>query len=529
MAKISKIESKSRELPKRKRVAAYARVSLNSERLHHSLSAQVSYYSDLIQKNPEWEFAGVYADEGISGTGTKNRTEFRRMLSDCEAGKIDIVLTKSISRFARNTVDLLKAVRHLKELGIEVRFEKEHIRSLSSDGEVMLTLLASFAQEEVRSLSSNVRWSRKKKIDKGEAPIHMQVTGYRWDGNELIIEPEEAKIIRRIFQEYLDGHSPGQICKGLKSDGIKTIRGHAFQEGPVYKILRNVIYKGDLLLQKTYIDDPISKVQKFNTGELPQVYVKEDHLAIIPPELFDTVQEEMKRRKESWLEHENNFEGMYFFTWKVRCEETGRAFQHANSKSEEPYGMWRCIRTGCPYRDNCRIGAVPELAIRQACTRALNLDVYDEDLVAGALKEVSVPDDGKIVVRLNDGTTYSDYFRSFYESVKKQPRNKNVFSKKLVCGLCGHYFSTQSGYRPTGIRRVTWYCKDTGDNTSIHENVLKYRIAEAAGWDAFSLDRFQEEIDKIIMDKPYQLTIQFKNGRKKSVQYYSQTIRRSKR
>src|SRR5574344_1649349 len=158
MRKITKIETTKVELPTKKRVAAYARVSVERDRSVHSFSAQISFYNNLIQKNPEWEFAGVYADLGISGTGTKKRNDFNRLIEDCENGKIDIILTKSISRFARNTVDLLETVRHLKELGIEVRFEKEGINSLSEDGELMLTLLASFAQEESRSISENVKW-----------------------------------------------------------------------------------------------------------------------------------------------------------------------------------------------------------------------------------------------------------------------------------------------------------------------------------------------------------------------------------
>lgn len=167
MRSITKIEQKLPEIRSRKRVAAYARVSMESERMNHSLSAQISYYNSLIQKNPDWEFAGVYADNGISGTSTAKRDEFRRMVEDCEAGKIDIVLTKSIQRFARNTVDLLETVRHLKDLGIEVRFEKENIHSLSGDGELMLSILASFAQEESRSLSENIKWATRKRFEQG--------------------------------------------------------------------------------------------------------------------------------------------------------------------------------------------------------------------------------------------------------------------------------------------------------------------------------------------------------------------------
>ena len=171
MRKIIKIEPTEPVLPRRKRVAAYARVSMECERLMHSMSAQISYYSELIQKNPEWEYAGVYADNFISGTETKKRQEFQRMISDCEKGLIDIILCKSISRFARNTVDLLETIRHLKDIGVEVRFEKENINSLSGDGELMLTILASFAQEESRSLSENVKWGIRKRFEKGAFSI----------------------------------------------------------------------------------------------------------------------------------------------------------------------------------------------------------------------------------------------------------------------------------------------------------------------------------------------------------------------
>ncbi|MBQ2047933.1 MAG: recombinase family protein, partial [Schwartzia sp.] len=207
MKTIEKIERTKPVLPARKRVAAYARVSMESERMHHSLSAQISYYSNLIQKNPEWEYAGVYADYAISGTGTKRREEFTRMIADCDAGRIDIVLTKSIQRFARNTVDLLNTVRHLKDLGIEVRFEKENINSMSGDGELMLSILASFAQEESRSLSENVRWATVKRFQQGIPNGKFTIFGYIWEDDHLVIVPEEAEIIRWMYSEYMKGAS----------------------------------------------------------------------------------------------------------------------------------------------------------------------------------------------------------------------------------------------------------------------------------------------------------------------------------
>ena len=189
MKTIKKIDVKRIVPPTRKRVAAYARVSMESDRLDHSLSAQISYYNDLIQKNPEWDLAGIYTDSFISGTKVERRAEFQRMIRDCDDGKIDIILTKSISRFARNTVDLLNTVRHLKELGIEVQFEKEGIRSLSGDGELMLTLLASFAQEESRSISENIKWGTRKRFESGIPNCHFKIFGYRWEGEHFGYHP----------------------------------------------------------------------------------------------------------------------------------------------------------------------------------------------------------------------------------------------------------------------------------------------------------------------------------------------------
>jgi len=229
MRKINKITPPIPSLPRRKRVAAYARVSVERDRTKHSLSAQVSYFSGLIQKNPEWEYVGVYADLGQTGT-TDSRKEWKRMLADCEDGKIDIILVKGISRFARNTVDLLETVRRLKELGIEVRFEKENINSMSGDGELMLTTLASFAQEESFSMSENIKWRFRKGFQNGKQK-RTQVYGYRWagaplaDGENFVIEPIEAEVVRFIFAEYLAGKSPRVIAEELNVKGIKSMYG----------------------------------------------------------------------------------------------------------------------------------------------------------------------------------------------------------------------------------------------------------------------------------------------------------------
>ena len=293
--KITKIEPTIPSLPKRKRVAAYARVSMETDRLMHSLSAQVSYYSELIQRNPEWQYAGVYADSAVSGTGISNRQEFKRMIADCDKGLIDIVLVKSISRFARNTVDLLETVRHLKEIGVEVRFEKEHISSLSDGGELMLTLLASFAQEESRSISENCKWGIRKRYENGQ-PKNCICYGYRVVDGKFEIVPEEAEIIRQIFDWYLAGDSCYIICKKLNDSGARSYYGKKFTGTVLSYILRQEKYTGNMLLQKFYTESHVSHKERRNNGELPMFLIHDSHPAIISQETFDAVQQEIARR-----------------------------------------------------------------------------------------------------------------------------------------------------------------------------------------------------------------------------------------
>ena len=222
MPKISKITTQMPMLVRRKRVAAYARVSMETEQLLHSLSAQVSYYNALIQKNPNWEYAGVYVDEGITGTSTKHREDFKRLIADCKARKIDMILVKSISRFARDTVDTLKTTRFLKTLGIDVYFERENIHSMSEDGEFLLTLLASYAQEESRSISENIKWATRKKFEAGISNGHKAPYGYSWDGEMYRIIPAQGEVVKEIYRRYLTGESAYGIAKILADRGISS-------------------------------------------------------------------------------------------------------------------------------------------------------------------------------------------------------------------------------------------------------------------------------------------------------------------
>ena len=281
------------------RVAAYCRVSTDRDEQESSYEAQVEHYTEFIDRNPEWQLAGIYADDGISGTNTKKREEFNRMIEDCMASKIDMVITKSISRFARNTLDCLKYIRQLKEKNISVYFEKENINTMDAKGEVLLTIMASLAQQESQSLSQNVKLGLQFRYQAGKVQVnHNRFLGYtKDDEGNLVIVPEEAEIVLRIYREYLEGASLFQIGQGLEADGIKTAAGSDYWlQSTLKKILTNEKYIGDALLQKTYTVDFLNKKRVANNGIVPQYYVENSHPAIIPREKFMKVREEMYRR-----------------------------------------------------------------------------------------------------------------------------------------------------------------------------------------------------------------------------------------
>ena len=250
MKKINIIENKRIIVNKKKRVAAYARVSQNSDILKNSFANQVNYYSNLIKNNPNFEYVGVYSDFAISGTGIRKRDGFNGLIEEAKAGKIDIILTKSISRFARNTVDLLKTVRELKSIGVEIRFEKEKINSLSSDGELLLSLLAAFAQSESESMSSNIKWANKKRIEQGKDQ-YRPTFGYKYENGKYIINKEEAKIVKLIFKEFLSGKTYKEIANMVASKGIRTRKNNIFNSAQVKCILKNERYTGIAILQNS--------------------------------------------------------------------------------------------------------------------------------------------------------------------------------------------------------------------------------------------------------------------------------------
>src|SRR5665647_245391 len=302
----------------KKRVAAYARVSTDYEEQLSSYEAQVDYYTRHIQENPEWVYVEVYTDEGISATSTKKRDGFNRMISDALAGKIDLILTKSVSRFARNTVDSLTTVRQLKEKGVEIYFEKENIWTLDSKGELLITIMSSLAQEESRSISENCIWGQRKRFADGKVTVPFnRFLGYdRGEDGNLVVNSEQATTVRRIYGMFLQGMTPFGIASKLTADSVLSPGGkERWNAGSVRSILTNEKYRGDALLQKSYTVDFLTKKKKVNEGEIPQYYVKNNHPAIITPEVFEMVQRELERRVQSRGRHS----GVHQFSGRIKC------------------------------------------------------------------------------------------------------------------------------------------------------------------------------------------------------------------
>ena len=383
--------AKEEERPKL-RVAAYCRVSTDSDEQATSYEAQVEHYTEYIKKNPEWEFAGIFADDGISGTNTKKREDFNRMIEECMNGSIDMIITKSISRFARNTLDCLKFIRQLKEKNIPVYFEKENINTMDAKGEVLLTIMASLAQQESQSLSQNVKLGIQYRYQQGHVQVnHNRFLGYTKDENgQLIIEEEEAKVVKRIYREYLEGASLQEIGKGLEADGVLTGAGKKkWRPETIQKILRNEKYIGDALLQKTYTVDFLNKKRVKNTGIMPQYYVEGSHEPIIPRDIYMRVQEEMLRRANLHSGQERKkrvYSSKYALSSIVYCSKCGEIYRRIQWNAHgKRYVVWRC----CTRVENgpgaCDADTIKEEELQNAVVQAINKALGKRDSIKDAL------------------------------------------------------------------------------------------------------------------------------------------------
>lgn len=384
---------------KRLRVAAYCRVSTDDKEQINSYKAQIEYYTEKINKNPEWQMAGIFADEGISGTQAKKRPEFLKMIRLCRQGKIDLILTKSFSRFARNTVDSVDYIRELRALGIGVVSEKENMNTLNEDSEMLITILSCFAQAESESISKNVTWGVRQSFKSGNVPMqYKKLLGYKKGENDLPeIIPEEAEIVKEIFRRYLDGSSMEQIADCLNEKGLTTKGGDSpYRKVVIQRILTNEKYTGDALLQKTYITDCITKKSRKNNGELPMYLVKNHHEPIISRTDFNRVQEEMARRsaKRSVAEKltktdQGKYSAKYALSELLVCGECGTHYRRVTWTAKGFKEIkWRCINRIQYGKRKCHCSpTVDEQPLHRAIVSAINDLCEVKDDVAKVLRE----------------------------------------------------------------------------------------------------------------------------------------------
>ena len=380
-------------------VAAYARVSTEKEEQEDSFERQVSHYTALINSKLEWEFGGIYADPGITGTRAEKRPDFMRMIADCRAGKINKILVKSISRFARNTVDALNYIRELKELGISIYFENENIDTLTPGGEVLITILAAMAEQESRTMSTNIKWSYQKKFKNGEVILNTGLmmgyinTGRKDDEGKVIyaINEEEAEIVRRIYREYLAGVTVTRICRGLEADGILTKLGKTrWQHQVIMSILTNEKYTGNAILGKTFKPDVLSKYRQKNNGQAPMYYAEGTHPAIIDAETFELVKVEIQRRKDEKVNSvgSSRFTSKYPFSGLLVCGECGhklrRHVRTVGTGAKVP--AWGCSNRILNGRAVCDSHHVNEDKLQQTYAAAIRDMIADaEEIIAAVM------------------------------------------------------------------------------------------------------------------------------------------------
>ena len=434
-------------------MAAYCRVSTDNEEQLLSYENQVRYYTEYINNSPLYTMAGIYADEGISATNTKKRENFNRMIKDCREGKIDMIITKSISRFARNTLDCLNFVRELKELGVGVIFEKEAINTLDAKGEVLLTILSSLAQDESRSISENSTWGIRRRFENGQFKMSTKrFLGYDTDENgKLVINREQAKIVERIYDEYLSGKTVDHIKRILEKEEVKNWNGTTkWHAKTIQSMLQNEKYKGDAILQKSYTVDFLTKKRAKNEGHIQQYHIEENHEAIIDPLIWEAVQLEYDRRSNYIEEHGTNSYShnpeKNFFAGKVVCGTCNQAFTRKGWKSKNSYRkVWQCQERykvkgvqGCTNRHidevilidafilcwNALLDNREELKKKWETTAefgnpleqyravqfadmtegAKHIKEIDTDFILRTLDHIKVYETGKIIIRFMDGT-----------------------------------------------------------------------------------------------------------------------------
>lgn len=529
------LSSRSRaNLAKRLRVAAYCRVSTDSEDQLNSYKSQVQHYTDLIKSKPEWDLAGIYADEAITGTQVTKREDFQRLINDCMNGDVDMIITKSISRFARNTLDTLKYVRMLKEKGIAVFFEEENINTLTMDGELLLVILSSVAQQEVENISANVKKGLKMKMQRGELVGFQGCLGYDYhpEDKSITINEEEAEIVRYIFRRYIEGAGGSVISQELEHLGYKTKRGSTrWAETTVIGIIKNEKYKGDILMGKTFTLDPISKRRLDNFGEEDQFYIRDHHEAIISEEMFEKAQEILKRRaKPRRLGTDGKrekFSRKYAFSCMLECGFCGSTLTRRSWHSGSQYNkvIWQCVTATKKGKKFCPDSkGIAEETIEQAFIESYRLlcqnnkDVLDE-FIARTEETLSDGNAGKQLAKVEKDIAALDAKRDKLVDMRlEEIIDKDTYEQK--------YFDLSSQ-----IEQLQKQREDLQESAET-ESTMKKRIAEFRKTleenevlDTFDRYVFESIVEKVIVGgydedgnkDPSMLTFIYKTGFKNSL------------
>lgn len=422
---IEKVEFNIPQIPRAERVAAYARVSTANDAMHHSLVAQVEHYSSMIQNQPGWLFAGVYADEDFTGTRS-DRDDFQRMLTDCRNGKIDRIITKTISRFARNTVTLLEAVRELRLLGIDVFFEEQNIHTLSGSGELMLTILASFAQAESLSVSENCKWRIRHGFESGEMVTLRFMFGYDISKGGITVNPEEAEIVREIYRRVAAGETMGSIVRDMNSRSIERPFGGKWSTQSIRALIENEKYLGNALLQKTYVNNHLEKKKMWNHGELPQYYAEGTHDAIVDPELFEAANEVLRGLAER-IGHKTVSHDA--FTGMIRCTDCGMNYKRITVHGKIKYACRTFVEKG---KSGCPSKAVPIETLQSETSAVLGLPEYDEDAFSREIERIDVPAHNHLVFVFKDGHTVERVWEDRSRSKSWTPEMKEAARQRAI-------------------------------------------------------------------------------------------------
>ena len=422
---IEKVEFNIPQIPRAERVAAYARVSTYNDAMHHSLVAQIEHYSGMIQNHPGWLFAGVYADEDFTGT-CSDRDDFQRMLTDCRNGKIDRIITKTISRFARNTVTLLESVRELKLLGIDVYFEEQNIHTLSGSGELMLTILASFAQAESLSVSENCKWRIRHGFESGEMGTLRFMFGYDISKGSITVNPEEAEIVREIYRRVAAGETMGSIARDMNSRGIDRPFGGKWSTQSIRTLIANEKYLGNALLQKTFVNNHLEKKKVCNNGELPQYYAEGTHDAIVDPELFEAANKVLRGLAEK-IGHKTVSHDA--FTGLIRCTDCGMNYKRITVHGKIKYACRTFVEKG---KARCPSKAVPIETLQSEAAAVLGLPEFNEEVFSREIVRIDIPAHNHLVFVFNDGNTVERVWKDRSRSQSWTPEMKEAARQRAI-------------------------------------------------------------------------------------------------